>query len=114
MKETERKQLGLRIKLLRENKGFTQEEFAEICGASARTISNIERGQSVPDLKTVYAFAKHLSISIDELLKINNFSKKSPARLQKEYDLINRIQSASDGLLDYLADDIELAFKHFS
>ena len=114
MKGSEREQLGIRIKALRESKGHTQEEFAEICGASVRTISNIERGQSTPDLRTIYAIAKNLSISIDELLKINTYSKKSVARQQKEYELITKIQSVSDGLLDYLAEDIELALKHFS
>ena len=114
MKESEKKQLALRIKSLRESKGYTQEEFAEICGTSTRTISNIERGQSVPDLSTIFTLAKHLSVSLDELLKIAPHSKKTAARQQKEYEIINRIQSANDGMLDYISENIELIFKHFN
>lgn len=38
------KYLGLRVRSLRENAQMTQEELANVCDVSWRTISNLERG----------------------------------------------------------------------
>lgn len=50
MEEAVKKHMGLKVKIMRERAKLTQEQLAEECGVSWRTISNLERGLVVPDL----------------------------------------------------------------
>ena len=51
-----------RIKEVRQNKGFSQEELANLVGVSRNTISSIETGQFSPTAK----LALILCIALDE------------------------------------------------
>ena len=44
----EQPELGLRVSNLRQEKGFTQEQLAEYCEVSTRTIQRIENGEAEP------------------------------------------------------------------
>lgn len=37
------------VKILREKMGVTQQEFAEMCGVTVRTVQNWEKGSPIPD-----------------------------------------------------------------
>ena len=50
MKDEMKKSLALKVKSLREAESLTQEQLADKCDVSWRTISNLERGLVVPDL----------------------------------------------------------------
>jgi len=62
------KQIGLRIRKAREEKGLTQEKLSELCSISATHVSNIERGTRVPSLDAVYTIACELGVSMDTLM----------------------------------------------
>ena len=51
-------ELGLRIKMLRTEKGLTQEKLAEALGVSLEHIGKIERGKRTPSLDLVIAMSK--------------------------------------------------------
>ena len=51
-----KKQLGARIKKLRQDKGFSQEQFAEKLGIATRTLCGIEIGKNFYELKLVKIF----------------------------------------------------------
>lgn len=55
------KYLGLRVRSLRENAQMTQEELANVCDVSWRTISNLERGCVTPDLVMICKISKNLT-----------------------------------------------------
>lgn len=56
--------IGSRIRILREAKGMTQEEFAAIVGyKSQSTIAKIESGERDLYLSTIVAIAKALDVS---------------------------------------------------
>lgn len=114
MTEDEKKQLGLKIKSLRENEKFTQEDLSEICDVSWRTISNLERGTVIPDLRVIFALAKHFNTSIDELLNFDTNSKKSQSRLEKENSLISKIGKINDSTLNYIIEQIDITIKHYN
>ena len=80
MNELIKKQLGLKVKVLRENASLTQEELSEICDVSWRTISNLERGVVTPDLKVLLAIAHYFGISLDDLLSVSVCTKRFPPR----------------------------------
>lgn len=76
-----KKKLGERIKYLRHEKKFTQEEFAEKINIEPQSLSNIERGKFSPSIETlqkiafvldVYPFELYLFEPIEPILKIKN------------------------------------------
>jgi transcriptional regulator with XRE-family HTH domain len=62
-----RKNLGLRIKGLRKQKGLTQEQLAEQVGVDARHISRLETGAHYPSMETLESIAEVLGRPIGDL-----------------------------------------------
>lgn len=60
--------IGSRIKLARENRGWTQEELAEKIDRSTQFISTIERGIAGASLGTVINLCEVLGVSSEWLL----------------------------------------------
>lgn len=60
--------IGLRIRQLRENKKFTQLQFAELIDKSSNEVSNIETGKVKPQLETLISISKALDVSLDYLV----------------------------------------------
>ncbi len=58
----------MNLKYLREQRGFTQAEFAEKAGVSAVSVCRYESGEREPDLATLRRLADVLAVSVDELL----------------------------------------------
>ena len=108
------KYLGLRVRSLRENAQMTQEELANFCEVSWRTISNLERGLVVPDLLMLCKIAKKFNVSLDELLNIELQNNKSLSRVAEENLLIERIKSTDDKLLEYINAQIDVALRYFA
>lgn len=68
MQEAQKK-LGKRIRELRENKGFSQEAFADACGLNRVHMSDIERGQVNLSIATLKKIADNLDTTASGLLK---------------------------------------------
>ena len=65
--------IGMKIKLLRNMQGLTQDELAEKMGICAgKHIGTIERGETNPSLITIIAVMQALDISFDKLFEIKN------------------------------------------
>ena len=63
------KQVGLKIRALREKKGWTQEQLAFEARLHRAYIGQIERGEKNIGIKNLDTIAKTLNINISELLK---------------------------------------------
>jgi transcriptional regulator with XRE-family HTH domain len=61
-----------KIKLVRNAKGFTQEEMAEDLGMSSNAYGDIERGDSDPRLSKLQKISEKLGITLSELLDLNS------------------------------------------
>lgn len=61
-------QLADNLKLLRKQKGLTQEELAETFGVTSQSISKWELGINYPDITILPMIAQFYKVSIDELL----------------------------------------------
>ena len=66
--------IGNKIRILRQNKKFTQEKLAEKSDMTQQHISKIEQGIVEPTYETVYRLAEALDVSVDTLIE-NNFKK---------------------------------------
>jgi Fic family protein len=65
--------LGEKIKAYRESKNITQAEIAELLGVKSATISKYESGSLEPNIESLKKIAELFEISIDELLKEDDF-----------------------------------------
>lgn len=55
-----------RVRVLRKEKGLTQEELAEIIGVSRQTINAIEKEKFDPSLPTAFKMAKLFRLPIED------------------------------------------------
>jgi len=63
-----RRRLGLNLKKLREEQGYSQESFADHCGLHRTYISGIERGIRNPTVLILDKIAKALKVPAGQLL----------------------------------------------
>lgn len=59
--------IGIRLSMLREENGFTQEDVQRLTGINRSTYSKNESGKSVPSLTNLRKFAKIYGVSLDFL-----------------------------------------------
>ncbi len=60
--------VGQTIKKLRENAKLTQEQFADLFGATQQSVQTWENGESAPDLEKLILISKYFNISLDALI----------------------------------------------
>jgi putative transcriptional regulator len=59
-----------RVKELRGERGWTQEQLAEAVGVSRQSINSIERNRYVPSLPLALMFAHVFRVPTDEIFKL--------------------------------------------
>jgi transcriptional regulator with XRE-family HTH domain len=64
-----RKLVGRNVKRIRQEKGLTQEQLAELSGFSQQYISGLEQGQRNPTIVSLYELAAALGVSHMELVR---------------------------------------------
>lgn len=82
------KRLGNKVAEFRLAQGLTQAQLAEVVGLSVETISRLERGVTIPSLKTLDHLAKALKTPISHFFEFGGASKKSKA-YEKELAQLN-------------------------
>jgi transcriptional regulator with XRE-family HTH domain len=60
--------LGLNVRRLREQKGWSQEDYADRAGINRTYVSDIERGKRNPTVTVVEKLAAPLNVSAGSLL----------------------------------------------
>lgn len=81
------------FKYYRKNKGYTQEEIANLLSVTAQAVSKWEMGVSMPDISLIVPIANIFGISTDLLLE--NFSKTEDD-ITSEIDTINSLNYKFD------------------
>lgn len=67
--EDYRSVLGRRIRTIREQRGFSQDQFMRVTGLHRSYISSTERGMRNPTLKNVLIIAAGLGLDASELVR---------------------------------------------
>ncbi len=67
--------MKLRLKQLRTARGMTQADVAQALGISKSTVGMYEQGRREPDLETVVQMAKLFSVSVEEILGLQDESE---------------------------------------
>ncbi|WP_299628217.1 helix-turn-helix transcriptional regulator [uncultured Tenacibaculum sp.] len=78
-----------RIRLYRQQKGFSQNELAELSGVNNKSLSRYELGSSIPPADALKNIADALAISADALLSDDIITIK-------DKDLLNRFETIQD------------------
>lgn len=65
------KDIGQRIRTVRQQRSMTQEQLAESVGVGVSHVSHIETGNSIPSVQVLVDIINTLDCSADELLCIN-------------------------------------------
>ena len=71
---------GATIKALREKKGLTQAELAEMLSVSAKAVSKWETAKGLPDITLMEPLAKALGVSVMELMSGDAVTNKNPSQ----------------------------------
>lgn len=61
-----------RVKELRTNRGWTQEQLAQAAQVSRQSINSIERNRYVPSLELALIFARIFACSTDQIFQLEN------------------------------------------
>ena len=96
-----KKQLGARIKKLRQDKGFSQEQFAENLGIATRTLCGIEIGKNFFTADTLEKILVTLDVTPQDLFMINY--------LKPQEDLVNEIIQTVQSIKE--REKIEIIYK---
>lgn len=62
------KVIGMRLKKIREERGYSLEKVSELTGVSKPSINNIERGLTSPSIDSLWKIATGLSVPISYFL----------------------------------------------
>ena len=68
MPEAEDKEVGQRLRLLREDAKLTQVGLAEKSGVDANTIARLERGEHTPSQSSLRKLATALKVTVSDIL----------------------------------------------
>lgn len=82
--------IGNRIQRIRKEKGYTQQQFAEIIGLSTNYLSDIERGKSSARLDKLVTIINALECSADDIFAdvINIGCKIKSSRLSERLEAL--------------------------
>ena len=95
-----KKLLGKRIKELRKQRQFTQEQLAETVNIDITTLSGIESGRHFPSLVTLEKIARALNTALVTLFDFNHFISADEMRVS----IANNIDLLSD-------EDVKFVYK---
>lgn len=73
-----------RLKILREEKGFTQQHLAEVLNLTSGAVSHYENGTNEPTIDTLIRMADVLNVSVDYLVG-NADANLLPNEMKKPY-----------------------------
>lgn len=96
-----KKQLGARIKKLRQDRGFSQEQFAEKLGIASRTLCGIEIGKNFLTSETLEKIITTLNITPQDLFMLNYLRPKE----ELVDEIIQTVKSIED------REKIEIIYK---
>lgn len=85
--------LGENIKIIRKNKGYSQEELANKLHVTRQTVSKWETGQSVPDANLLKQLSLILEVSVAELMDGN------AERIMENAVIVDQLSRVNENLI---------------
>jgi len=109
-----RKQMGTRIRAIRNAKGLTQQKLADIASLDYRYIGALERGERNSSIDTLEKVLTALNVSISELMFSKEHMTTDETIRQEAIDefvaLTSRLNKEQIGILRRVSKEISRAF----
>ena len=105
------KRIGARITEIRKTKGLTQAQLAEKVNVSNETISRLERGITIPSIKTLKIIADTLKIPVSAFFNFEDALSKDPVFERELAKLIALIRNQSLKELTIVYNVLKVIFK---
>ena len=83
-------EVGKRLQKLRMEKGYSQDELAEMIGTDKRKISRFETGCTTPDCNVLIKLSEIFDTSIDYILFNTSERKRYPKRKRTIFKLFQK------------------------
>ncbi|MXO76416.1 helix-turn-helix domain-containing protein [Paenibacillus sp. OT2-17] len=110
-----RKQMGTRIRAIRNAKGLTQQKLADIASLDYRYIGALERGERNFSIDTLEKVLTALNVSISELMFSKEHMTEDETIRQEAVDefvaLTSRLNEEQIGILRRVSKEVSRAFK---
>lgn len=90
-----KREIGAKIKRLRNKRGLTQEKFAEKINISTYTLIGIETGKNFMTAQTMEKIIECLGITVDELFNVEHL-KPTNELLEEIHHIIDSIKDDKD------------------
>lgn len=90
-----KKQLGSKIKRIRQKEGLTQEQFAEKINIATRTLAGIEIGESFVSAQTIENILNYAEITFEDFF-ISSHLRPSDELLNDIYIYLEKIKDNRD------------------
>lgn len=105
---------GKKLKKLREARGLTQQELAELCDMQTNSITLIEIGERAASFSTIELLAEKLGVSYAELFNFDFEEGFEPSK-QKLLDYLNsELKIFDENLLQHMLQYSKLVKKLYS
>lgn len=85
-----------KLKALREEKGFSQQQVAEALHLSQNTLSNIETGKTNLDVSQLFKFAEFYKVVPQELLNDNSLTMNFNEKVENGYTSYTQTQNVDN------------------
>jgi DNA-binding XRE family transcriptional regulator len=102
--------LGVKIRTARELRGLSQERLGELINRTAESISNIERGKTMPNWETALALCSCLHVRLSDLVADEDL-ERNPSRVSRELRLAQMIKSIGDDDLKIAESTVEALYR---
>lgn len=101
MSDQLKRNIGLRVKAARTQKGLTQPQLAEAIEKAFETISNIERGKTAPNFSTLADIAAVLGLPMREFFDVEDADVSEPRQrlLMQVNTLVSQLDDRQLNLL---------------
>lgn len=102
------KEIGKFLKQLRNERGMTQEQLAEVLGVSGRTVSRWETGTNLPDLSILVQISEYYDVEIKEILNGERKSENMDSELKEtllkvaDYNEMEKQKAARVGNMSFV------------
>lgn len=95
------------LRRLRREKGISMKELGQKMGVAESTISQYETGKREPDFETLLKLGEFFNVSVDYLLRGEQYNEKMPVLTAKDErdiskkleEALSQLESSQDGLM---------------
>lgn len=105
-----KKNIGIKIRVLRKQKGLSQAKLAELIERSTEAVSNLERGESLPSIDTLIRLSDKLDVPTHYFFEGAASDNVGNWRMEKVSELISIAYGLSDKELELAVNQMK-AFK---